>query len=149
VQASAGPEGLDRVVAFAQARGLGLVEASAGQRSVVLWGTVAQLSEIFAVSINIYESAAQTYRGCEGYLHLPAGLAEIVEDVLGLIEDEIEQIEHVLGNLPGPAGEPGSGPEQKVFDLTVPKSGPQGTVNPAEFSLVQEFDVDWLADPGV
>jgi Pro-kumamolisin, activation domain len=148
VQVGAGQAGLDRVVAFVGERGLGVLETNADQRSVVVWGTVGQLSEIFAVSINVYESAAQTYRGCEGHLYLPAELAGMVENVLGLIEDEIEHIERVLGNLPGRAGEPGSGPELRVFDLTVPKSGPQGAVNPAEFSLVQEFDVDWLADPG-
>jgi hypothetical protein len=36
----------------------------------------------------------------------------------------------------------------KVEDLIVPSGGPQGPVNPAEFSLVGEFDIGWLLDPG-
>ena len=148
VQADAGQAGLDRVVAFARARGLGLVATNAGERSVVLWGTVGQMSEIFAVSVNVYESPAETYRGCEGHLHLPAGLAGIVENVLGLIEHEIEHIEHVTGGLPRHGPDEGPGVPRRVFDLTVPLSGPKGAVNAAEFSLAQQFDVDWLADPG-
>ena len=35
-----------------------------------------------------------------------------------------------------------------VRDLVVPPSGPQGAVNPGSFSLVQEFDLGWLLDPG-
>jgi hypothetical protein len=35
-----------------------------------------------------------------------------------------------------------------VEDLTVPLSGPKGPVNGAEFSLVGEFDVDYLTDAG-
>ena len=34
-----------------------------------------------------------------------------------------------------------------VEDLVVPPGGPQGTVDPAEFSLVQVFDIGWLLDP--
>ncbi len=37
---------------------------------------------------------------------------------------------------------------ESVEDLIVPSSGPKGPVNPAEFSLVGEFDVDWLLDTG-
>ena len=71
-----------------------------------------------------------------------------MESVLGLIEDEIEHIERVIGNLPYPERPKGSGKPYTVFDLTVPKSGPKGVVNAADFSLTQQFDVDWLLDPG-
>jgi hypothetical protein len=33
-----------------------------------------------------------------------------------------------------------------VFDLKVPKSGPQGPVRPDEFSMVGVFDIEWLTD---
>jgi hypothetical protein len=35
-----------------------------------------------------------------------------------------------------------------VEDLIVPSSGPKGPVNAGEFSLIGEFDVDWLLDAG-
>jgi len=35
-----------------------------------------------------------------------------------------------------------------IEDLIVPKTGPQGPVDPGAYSLVQEFDVGWLLDPG-
>jgi hypothetical protein len=73
-------------------------------------------------------------------------LAEIVEDVLGLIEREITGIEQAIGKLLG-LGEQ-KGKHQKTHDLIVPLSGPKGSVNPAEFSLVQVFDVGWLLDSG-
>ena len=148
VKPGAGQAGLDRIVAFSRGQGLGLVDADAAERSVVVWGTTAQLSEFFAINISIYESGAEIYRGFEGYLHLPAELADIVESVLGLIESEIEDIERAIGNLPYPAGHKGPGEPYRVFDLTVPLSGPKGAVNAADFSLSQQFDVDWLLDPG-
>jgi hypothetical protein len=35
-----------------------------------------------------------------------------------------------------------------VEDLVVPPSGPSGSVDPAEYSLTQIFDLGWLLDPG-
>jgi hypothetical protein len=148
VKASAGQSGLNRIVAFAREKGLGVAEVSVDERIVILWGTVAQVSEVFAIRICIYESPERMYRGCEGHLHLPAGLAEIVEDVLGLIESEIANIEQIIGKILGLGKQQGSGQHYKTFDLIVPLSGPKGAVNPAEFSLVQQFDVGWLLDPG-
>ena len=148
VKASAGQAGLDRVVAVARDHGLGLAETNVDELGAVVWGSVSKLGEFFAVDLSIYESGAETYRGFEGYLHLPAELAEIAENVLGLIEREIEDIERVIGNLPYPERPKGSGKPYTVFDLTVPKSGPKGAVNAADFSFTNEFDVDWLLDPG-
>jgi Glycosyl hydrolases family 39 len=148
VKAGAGRAGLDRVVAVARDQGLGLAETNIDELAAVLWGSVAQLGGFFAVDLSIYESGAETYRGFEGYLHLPGGLAEIVDNVLGLVEDEIEHIERVIGNLPYPERPKDSGKPRTVFDLTVPKSGPKGVVNPADFSLTQQFDMGWLLDPG-
>jgi hypothetical protein len=148
VKPGVGQAGLDRVVAFARGQGLGLVEADADERSVAVWGTTARLSEFFAVDIGMYESGAEIYRDYEGFLHLPGELADTVESVLGLIESEIEDIERTLGNLPYLPGRKGPGEPHRVFDLVVPLSGPKGAVNAADFSLSQEFDVDWFADPG-
>jgi hypothetical protein len=82
VKAAAGQAGLERVAEFARAKGLGLVKMSVEERSVVVCGTVGQMSEMFAVNIGIYESSTERYRGCHGHLHLPKGLAEIpVRDI--------------------------------------------------------------------
>jgi Glycosyl hydrolases family 39 len=148
VKASAGQAGLDRIAEFARAKGLGLVKMSVEEHSVVVWGTVAQMSEVFAINVGIYQSPSGRYRGCDGHLHLPIGLAEIVEEVLGLIEREITAIENAIGKILGLGGQEGSGQHFKTYDLIVPLSGPKGAVNPAEFSLVQQFDVGWLLDPG-
>jgi len=148
VKAAAGQAGLERVAEFARAKGLSLVKMNVEERSVVVCGTVGQMSEVFAVNIGIYESSTERYRGCHGHLHLPKGLADIVEEVLGLIEQKIAVIEEAICKLLGKGGQQGSGEHLKIFDLIVPLSGPKGAVNPAEFSLVQEFDVDWLLDPG-
>jgi hypothetical protein len=148
VKASAGQAGLDRIAEFVRANGLGLVKMSVEERSVVVWGTVAQMSEVFAVDICIYESPTDRYRGCEGHLHLPVGLAEIVEEVLGLIEREITAVEVAIGKALGLGGKEGSSDQPRIYDLIVPLSGPKGAVNPAEFSLVQQFDLGWLLDPG-
>ena len=81
---------------------------SVEERSVVVRGTVAQMSEVFAVNICIYESPTARYRGCDGHLHLPVGLAEIVEEVLGLIEREIIAIENAIGKILGLGGGQGA-----------------------------------------
>ena len=83
-----------------------------------------------------------------GHLHLPAGLAEIVDHVLGLIDREIGNIQKFIGSLLGGGGNEAPGAPLKVFDLKVPKSGPTGAVNPDNFSMVQEFDMGWLLDAG-
>lgn len=78
---------LDQVAAFGQAHGLTVVESSSARRTVVLRGTVAQMSRAFAVELGHYESAAEageSYRGLEGHLHLPGDLAGIVTGVFGL-----------------------------------------------------------------
>jgi hypothetical protein len=147
---SAGLAGLNQVAAFLRAQGLGVVETNPTEMSIVMWGTVAQLNAVFVTNINVYQCPARTYRGCEGHLHLPAELAQLVESVFGLVEAEIGNILKIIGGLLGHLGNPthGSGEPRKVFDIIVPLSGPKGAVNPADFSLVQQFDVDWFQDPG-
>jgi len=145
VKASAGQAGLDQVAAFARAKGLTLVDIHVEERIVVVCGTAAQMNEVFATSIAIYETPTGPQRRCHGHLHLPSGLATIIEGVIGLIEGEIANLEQWFNNL---FGHHGPSPGYRTYDLIVPLSGPKGAVNPAEFSLVQQFDVGWLLDPG-
>jgi kumamolisin len=80
----AAQEDLDRVAEFARSHGLSLVESSSPRRTVVVSGTVEQLSRAFAVKLSHYESSTQKYRGREGYVHVPAKLAGVIEAVFGL-----------------------------------------------------------------
>ncbi len=45
-------------------------------------GTVAQVSRAFSVELGRYASPTETYRGREGYIHLPNEIADIVEGVV-------------------------------------------------------------------
>jgi len=149
---SARQAGLDRFAEFARTEGLEVVGVNASQRSIVISGTAAQMSGFFAVQLGLYESPEGAYRGFEGPLHLPAGLAELVDNVTGLAEREIENIEREIWNLVRrwEAVHKGEGVgSYKPQDLTVPKSGPQGPVQPDEFSMVGIFDVGVLAPQSV
>ncbi len=72
------------VKSFAVAHHLTVVSTSAGRRTVVLSGTVANFEEAFGVKLQNYEHPAGSYRGREGTLSLPGELKDIVQAVLGL-----------------------------------------------------------------
>jgi kumamolisin len=88
------PEDLKRVEAFAHAHGLHVEESHAARRTVKVRGTVEQMSKAFGVSLSRYrhtipgrqhrKSEVETYRGRDGFIHIPAELAEIVTGVFGL-----------------------------------------------------------------
>lgn len=80
----AGAEDLQRVEVFGRAHGLTVVESSAGRRSVILRGSVANLSAAFGVTLKRCEGDGVQYRGREGSITIPADLADIVQAVLGL-----------------------------------------------------------------
>jgi kumamolisin len=75
---------LDKVGAFARAVGLEVVERSAARRSVILRGSVAQMSTAFGTSLKRCRLGSVTYRERRGSLSVPSDLAEVVEAVLGL-----------------------------------------------------------------
>jgi kumamolisin len=90
----ASPGDIQRVSAFATSHGLSVVEANAASRTVVVSGTVAQMNAAFGVTLGRYEhevvrrrgakSQTETYRGRDGYIHVPHDLAPIVVGVFGL-----------------------------------------------------------------
>ncbi|MGA8755339.1 MAG: S53 family peptidase [Stellaceae bacterium] len=90
----ASPEDIDCVVAFAGSKGLRIVETSAARRTVVVSGTVAQMNEAFGVELGRYQvdvthgrpatTRTQTYRGRDGFIYVPAGLAPLIVGVFGL-----------------------------------------------------------------
>ncbi|MGA2663867.1 MAG: alkaline phosphatase family protein [Nitrososphaerales archaeon] len=77
-------EQLVQVEGFARQFGLGVVEEDAARRSVVLSGTLAQLTEAFGVELKRYEHPRGAFRGRSGPINLPADLAPSVQAVLGL-----------------------------------------------------------------
>jgi hypothetical protein len=75
---------LEKVMKFATGQGLKVGETSSAGCSVSVSGTVKQMSKAFAVKLGRYETAKETYRGREGYVHVPTELAQVVRSVTGL-----------------------------------------------------------------
>ena len=80
----ADPAELDKIVQFAQAHKLDVVERNIAERKVVLSGTVAAFTAAFDVELNTYEHHGGTYRGRVGHVHVPIELKDAVEGVFGL-----------------------------------------------------------------
>jgi hypothetical protein len=80
----AAEQDLDTIARFAHGQGLKVVETSIPGRTVVLSGTVQQMSRAFAVDLDQYQSPEESYRGHVGPLHLPNDIADIVHAVFGL-----------------------------------------------------------------
>jgi kumamolisin len=88
---------LDGVRAFLRSGGLTIDETHAASRTVMATGTVAQLNDLFGVTLGRYEAplpptrkrrpeprGTQSYRSHDGPVHLPAVLADVVVGVFGL-----------------------------------------------------------------
>jgi kumamolisin len=91
----ASDEDIRQVTDFATSHGLTVVDTHAARRSVIVSGTVKQLSKAFAVKLSKYQheitrgrghehSQTETYRGRDGYIHVPRELVDIVDGVFGL-----------------------------------------------------------------
>jgi kumamolisin len=80
----ADPASISRVETFAGQHGLTVVETSSGRRTVILSGTVAAMSQAFAVELKQFEHPAGQYRGRTGAVHIPASLHDTIEGVFGL-----------------------------------------------------------------
>jgi Pro-kumamolisin, activation domain/Abnormal spindle-like microcephaly-assoc'd, ASPM-SPD-2-Hydin/Subtilase family len=122
----ASPDDLAAVVAFAEDAGLTVSHQSAGQRTVVVSGTTRRMQAAFGVKLGRYESPAETYRGREGSVHVPAALGEIVESVLGLDNRTAVRpsFTSTLGR-PG-AAERGAEPRTARRGAGKPAAGPAG-----------------------
>lgn len=82
--AGADPGDIARVEAFAHDHGLDVVDASPARRSVVLAGPVSALESAFGTRLFLYDLGGALYRGRQGPLSLPAGIAPAIEGVFGL-----------------------------------------------------------------
>jgi kumamolisin len=88
------PGEIERVAAFARDHGLTVDETNAARRTVVVSGTVGQFNEAFNVELHNYEREIQpspraeplteTYRSYDGFIQVPAELAEMIVGVFGL-----------------------------------------------------------------
>ena len=72
------------VRAFAATNGIAVVDENPARRAVVLSGTVAQFEAAFEVELMHVEHPDGSYRGREGPIYIPEGLAASVLAVLGL-----------------------------------------------------------------
>jgi kumamolisin len=75
---------LKKVEEFAKGHNLEVKEVNTSAGNVVLLGTIDDFSKAFGVELATYENPEFTYRGREGYIHIPENLSNIVEAVLGL-----------------------------------------------------------------
>ncbi|MDB5240741.1 MAG: peptidase [Spirosoma sp.] len=76
---------LRQVEEFAHARGLHVVVSSAERRSVILQGTVANMTEAFGVELTNYrDTHGQVFRGRSGFINVPGELADLIEGIFGL-----------------------------------------------------------------
>jgi len=82
------------VTDFVVKNGLKIENTNAARRSIVVSGTVDQMSKAFAVTLGIYEHevarrrgekpVTETHRGRDGFIHIPKNLAEVVVGIFGL-----------------------------------------------------------------
>lgn len=80
----ASPEDIAKVESFARQQGLDVKEENLARRSLVLSGTVAQLSSAFGVQLANYQHPDGAYRGRTGPIYIPQELSAIIQAVLGL-----------------------------------------------------------------
>jgi hypothetical protein len=80
----ASAEDFAAVRTFAEGHGLTVAEQHVGQRTIKLSGTAKQMEAAFAVKLGRYESATESYRGREGFVHVPKNLEDVIVSVLGL-----------------------------------------------------------------
>ncbi len=80
----ADPADLELVHRFAAAHGLSVAQTHAARRTVVLEGSVRDMSTAFGVQLHRVTHAGRTYRGRTGPVQLPAELVGVVQAVLGL-----------------------------------------------------------------
>jgi kumamolisin len=83
-QRGAMEDDIHMVEEFAHVYGLSISDTNLAKGSVMLTGTVANLSRAFNVELLNYEAPSGSYRGRTGPVHIPSELDGIVTAVLGL-----------------------------------------------------------------
>ena len=80
----ADPADLEQVAAYARENGLTVTSTSIPRRTVMLRGTVANLTKAFPTELKQYDSDQGKYRGRSGALQIPDHLSGIIEAIFGL-----------------------------------------------------------------
>lgn len=81
----ADPADIEAVEDFAADHGLDVVQTSIPRRTVLLAGSIADMSAAFGAELGVYEHRELgTFRGRTGHITVPAGIADVVQGVLGL-----------------------------------------------------------------
>jgi kumamolisin len=80
----ADPGDVKKIEAFAQEYNLTIVQESLARRTVVVSGTIAQLSEAFGAKLSSFEHEGRTFRGRSGPLYVPEELGQVIQGVFGL-----------------------------------------------------------------
>ena len=76
---------LKEVADFAQRNHLTVEETNVSGRTVKLTGTVAAMDKAFGVDLQRYETGDNgSYRGRDGFVHVPENLLDVIEGVFGL-----------------------------------------------------------------
>ena len=86
---------IDAVIAFAKSHGLTVVDAHSARRTVTVSGTVAAMEQAFGVTLGRYEVTHSpggrqtkprtvTYRGLDGFVHVPRAISGVIVGVFGL-----------------------------------------------------------------
>jgi kumamolisin len=106
----ASADDIAKVEAFARQHGLTVVDTHPARRTVVVSGTVGQMSDAFAVELGRYEHTVarggrdkpqkETYRGRNGFIHAPRALADVIVGVFGLDNRRISKRTRVPGDPP-------------------------------------------------
>jgi kumamolisin len=79
----ADPTDIEKVTSYARDNNLSVVTASIPRRSVVLRGTVANLTKAFPTELKRYDSDSGEYRGRQGALQIPQNLSGVIEAIFG------------------------------------------------------------------
>jgi Pro-kumamolisin, activation domain len=95
------PDDIAKVVEFAESSGLRILETHRARRTIILFGTAAQMNVAFRVNLYHYEhevaSASgvtpqlEKYRGRDGFISIPVALSAIVVGVFGLDDRNISK----------------------------------------------------------
>ncbi len=83
-QHGAAPEDMKAVEEFAQNHGLTVVRVNPGQRTIILAGTIANLSQTFSTELSMQRTPTGVFRTRSGPIYVPEGLGPIVDGVFGL-----------------------------------------------------------------
>ena len=88
------PDDIEKVIQFAEKNGLKIVGTHPARRTVLVSGTVEQFNVAFAIKLARFEHkvtkrrgekpSTESYRGRQGFMHIPINLVGIIIGVFGL-----------------------------------------------------------------